>query len=965
MIPKNITKEHFVVSKKDDPIKLLIKKYKKRISQNHLEYEAYKWKFVKKYNKRPNTDADDFTQEIKDIKFPNLIYKMGAAVIGQLAHEKPEELRQLFKNLFDESIDLTQRVKTFNKDTLTLYRDIGETLSHHQDERSISTYLTLHNSDKYTFYKYSFYEKYCKLLGIKKANKNEKYTHYLKLINELIENYIIPDKELIEQVKNLIPEYYDGSNHNILAQDILYQMLDQKPEVDYWLFQGNPKVFDFETALKENLLTDWTVSTHKDKIKIGDKIILWISGKKAGCYALAEVTSEPHEKSSSPDDYLWKEEDKNELKADIKITHNLIELPILKEEILPVKELKNLKIGNQGTNFSASEEEYEAMLKLVKNVNTFEQVKRTFDEKIFTNYIQYLRKMINELDMHRHDERVVYSVRDDRLNFTIGQRYCFNLFNTNSNGIYGVISQDKLFDDSESFGGTLPAPYYNHYQDFSPSESEWISMIASMKTELARTSKSGYRKYNNLDFEDYIFDNILPPKGKNMYSLNTILYGPPGTGKTYKLNQLKEKFTITQDSLSDEEWAKKIFGELSWWEVIVAAISELGVNVKVSDIASHPFILAKKAAQGRDTNIRPTIWGSLQNHTHLESSTVNTREERRQEPLIFDKNEDSTWVLLDNWKDECPEVLSAIEKYKTQKPSQIETKNYDFVTFHQSYSYEDFVEGIKPVLADEVEDGDIAYRVEPGIFMDMCTRAKEDPGTAFAIFIDEINRGNISKIFGELITLIEEDKREGQEEAIEIRLPYSKEMFSVPSNLHIIGTMNTADRSIALLDTALRRRFEFIEMMPQYELDEISTNVENSGIDLQQLLKILNERIEYLYDRDHAIGHAYFIDVHTLTKLDEVMRNKIIPLLQEYFYDDWEKIQIVLGDHYKQLGQSKDADSFEDELNKLRFVQSERKREKNVLGFNHEDIEDEQVGYQIRNTFKKKTYKKIYEQIDI
>ena len=181
--------EGFEIIPKNDPIKSLIENYKKRITETELKDEIYKWELVNEYRGRPNPETPDFYKEIKDVKFKNLIYAMGMAVINHLAKDKPEELRQLFINLFDETKDLTERVKSFNKDTLKIYRELGETLQHHQDERSIATYLTFHNSDKYTFYKSSFYKKYCKLIGVKPAKKNEKYTHYLSLVDELIEKY--------------------------------------------------------------------------------------------------------------------------------------------------------------------------------------------------------------------------------------------------------------------------------------------------------------------------------------------------------------------------------------------------------------------------------------------------------------------------------------------------------------------------------------------------------------------------------------------------------------------------------------------------------------------------------------------------------------------------------------------------------------------------------------------------------
>lgn len=205
-----------------------------------------------------------------------------------------------------------------------------------------------------------------------------------------------------------------------------------------------------------------------------------------------------------------------------------------------------------------------------------------------------------------------------------------------------------------------------------------------------------------------------------------------------------------------------------------------------------------------------------------------------------------------------------------------------FVTFHQSYGYEDFIEGIKPT----VNGGKIFYEVQAGVFKKFCDEARYESGN-FVFIIDEINRGNVSKIFGELITLIEDDKR-GE---LSATLLYSQEEFTVPKNVYVLGTMNTADRSIALLDTALRRRFNFVEMMPRPELLQTI-----DGVNLRGLLEKINTRIETLYDRERTIGHAYFINCKTLADVAEVFRNKIIPLLQEYFFDDYEQIQKVLGE---------------------------------------------------------------------
>ena len=243
-------------------------------------------------------------------------------------------------------------------------------------------------------------------------------------------------------------------------------------------------------------------------------------------------------------------------------------------------------------------------------------------------------------------------------------------------------------------------------------------------------------------------------------------------------------------------------------------------------------------------------------------------------------NETVAEALLSGYLNFISEIYYAVNNEFNQLCAEGRVK---FVTFHQSYGYEDFIEGIKPTVD---ERGNITYQVTAGVFKKFCKAARYESDN-FVFIIDEINRGNVSKIFGELITLIEDDKRD----ELSATLLYSREKFTVPKNVYLIGTMNTADRSIALLDTALRRRFSFVEMMPRPEL--LSDNID--GVNLQTLLDTLNTRIETHLDREHTIGHAYFINCKTIADIAAAFRNKIIPLLQEYFFDDYALIQEVLG----------------------------------------------------------------------
>jgi hypothetical protein len=396
--------------------------------------------------------------------------------------------------------------------------------------------------------------------------------------------------------------------------------------------------------------------------------------------------------------------------------------------------------------------------------------------------------------------------------------------------------------------------------------------------------------------------------------MNLILYGPPGTGKTYRLvNEYFPQFTRAAQDVRELDRTAEVAGELTWFECIAVALHLLGGRAKVAEIVAHPVMKAKHALVPHATP-REIVWGTMGQHTVKSSVTVKMR--RRLGELIFDKEADGTWKIVEPLPDE---VAGAVKRLKAHT-STAETKDYTFITFHQAYAYEDFIEGIRPRLSAgaETEETGVTYELADGVFKaaaraavrlagfagtldEFCNLAPDERrrhlagAPPYALFIDEINRGNVARILGELITLLEPDKRLGAEHELIVTLPYSRSRFGVPCNLHLIGTMNTADRSVEALDAALRRRFEFEELAPDPEA--INVLVEDQ-IDTALLLRTMNRRIEKLLDRDHMVGHAFFEPLRedaSLETLKRVFRTSVLPLLQEYFFGDWGKIGLVLG----------------------------------------------------------------------
>jgi len=424
------------------------------------------------------------------------------------------------------------------------------------------------------------------------------------------------------------------------------------------------------------------------------------------------------------------------------------------------------------------------------------------------------------------------------------------------------------------------------------------------------------------------FENNNSEQKKINLPLNLILYGPPGTGKTYKTIEIAVKIATPEfyeQNKNDRKALREKFEELKKQE-------------QIAFVTFHQSMTYEDFVEG----IKPDF-DSEELTYKIEDGIfkrIVKKANKKFEKLDFDEfYKKFVEYVIDQGKIELntPTYKKRFElEINSKKNCKINTSKTTFVVI------KDLV--IKYLETGEAEDWK-PYTIAIGDFIKEKFSLQKytqnsDIDKNYVLIIDEINRGNIASIFGELITLIEEDKRKGKKEALSATLPYSKQEFSVPDNLYIIGTMNTADRSVEALDTALRRRFTFEEMPPEYNV----IDKEVDGIHLGNLLEAINQRIELLLDKDHLIGHSYFIGIENFDQLKDVFKNKIIPLLQEYFYNDLGKIGLILG-----------RDFVQKEEKKNRFTDFE------YDGYDLEDLKDKPI-YKITSPEKwnAQSFKNIY-----
>ena len=536
---------------------------------------------------------------------------------------------------------------------------------------------------------------------------------------------------------------------------------------------------------------------------------------------------------------------------------------------------------------------------------------KKFNKQQLEEYYGFLDLIIERFGLQEGDKRLVFNVNDkNQIVFTIGQRYVWITGANEEDFKFEVISEKPISNKYSDFDGK-PTAFWNGFSNISEVLKHQQTIFSAIEKELNRTQISGFLKYNKEELEKMAFDadfrkealdqlktiTITDEPMKNadktpVIPLNQILFGAPGTGKTYHTKKMAVEIINGKKAKTREEINKE-------YEELIKA-GQIVFTTFHQSLSYEDFIegIKPETIDGNVTyEVKEGIFKSICKNAFSKEITSDNFEVVYQKLLDeIDNSVDNKLVL---------ETLVHAKEFTIYKNS----KNN--IRFHSNTEKANEAVIKKEVLEHYLKTGEVLdwapytksvanYIIEKYNYIQ--NEAIEPK--KHVLIIDEINRGNVSAIFGELITLLEEDKRKGNPEHTEVKLPYSGDNFSVPNNVYIIGTMNTADRSVEALDTALRRRFSFVEMQPD---PKILSDEKYKKVDLSKLLETINQRIEMLIDKDHQIGHSYFIGIQNIDDLKRTFKDKIIPLLEEYFYGDFGKIGLVLGGEFIKLAENQVA----------------------------------------------------------
>jgi 5-methylcytosine-specific restriction protein B len=768
------------------------------LNGDSMQQELYKWELVTKQVGHPNTDAEDFTKEIHSLVFKNLCYGPQVTAIRNFAKYEPEDYRDAFKGLFDETIDIQERVNTFTSACITLWdekvkRNFTKQTRAMCDERLISCFLTLHDPQKYTFYKPDVYDSFCRILEVEPKKTGQKLVHFYELLHQYLIPLVEQDTELMESVNNELQKEECIKSTILIAQTVLWNYVrklrkDGKQQV--WLFLGGKDANDyhFEEMYDDGVmaLCGWD--------KVGDL-------------------------SDCPD----------------------------KESVDKRRQ---------------SIDEYQ------------------FNTGNLTGMLHAIANEINEGDI----VLAKYSKSD-----VVGM---------------GVVTGDYRFDDDSVYG--------KHCRDISWTH-KGLWHCASILKEfgqdefpakaLTNVTKSKYiPKILEMIEGDSKQDNNNPQTFETMTEIEIlrqkkqiILQGAPGTGKTYKTASIavgicNPAFTDFANHQKVMEEYERLLNEgqiafctfhqsMDYEDFVEGLKPEVKGNAVEYNVQNGIFkTICEKAQTKEDADITTCIDKYLQ--------SIKGYENKKTIPTLTGKSELYVWWTEGNDTISTRSVLSKSEKGDQYSPSPLNIEKVKMQALGEGVenNWRHYAQAFINAVKKE-------YNLE--------NQVSDKP---YVLIIDEINRGNVSKIFGELITLLEADKRSGGgTHHISLKLPYSKDDFSVPSNLYIIGTMNTTDRSTGTIDYAVRRRFAFVTLESRADVIENWCDSQSVASDVKKAALALFAQINGLGRKDSSsfiakhkaadfeledlkVGHSYFM-VKDMASLKLKMHYEVVPLIKEYIRD--------------------------------------------------------------------------------